>query len=323
MKKSIFRDLLILLGIFALLWIGFSYLPFFKSSPDTASVISIANEEKLGKIIAKGIEKDPSVKICSNPVLDSAVGIIKSRLVDSIGLTEYDYHIKVIESSVINAFTIPGGNLYIYSGLIEFCETPEELAAILAHEMGHAEKRHVVSKLVKHLGITILFSVIGGGDGVMISEIGRTAVSTVFDRGQEKEADDFSFVLMEKSKLNPKSMSSFMRRLREKNSSIEKYTDKMEWLMTHPNTNSRIKASLEYKTAPGFVPQPFSIDWKRVKESVKTKKQNKNTLLNHPRQPTRNFKPKTFSNSPHHQFQSPSLKNPQTVSHNTEPALLP
>lgn len=271
MKKSIFRDLLILLGVFAVLWICFTYLPVFKTSADVSSALSLENEEKLGKIIAKGIEKDPSVKMCSNPVLDSAVAIIKSRLEANVGLTEYDYHIKVIESPTINAFTIPGGNIYVYTGLIEFCETPEELAAVLAHEMGHAEKRHVVSKLVKQLGVSLLFSVIGGGDGVMISEIGRTAVSTVFDRGQEKEADDFSFVLMEKSKLNPKSMSSFMRRLREKYAAIEKYTDNMEWLMTHPNTNSRIKAALEYKTAPGFVDVPFSMNWQRVKDSVKTK----------------------------------------------------
>lgn len=272
MSKSTIRDLVILIAIFAVLWIGFSYLPFSKSSFNGASAISFENEEKLGKILAEELEKAPHIKICSNPALDSAVGIIKSRLVANIGLTEYDFHIKVIENNTINAFTIPGGNLYIYSGLIEFCETPEELAAVLAHEMGHAEKRHVVSKLIKELGISILFSVTGGGDAVMISEIGRTALSTVFDRGQEKEADDFSFSLMEKSKLNPKSMSSFMRRLREKNAAIEKYSDNMEWLMTHPNINSRIKAALEYKTAPGFIAQPFLMDWKRVKDSLKTKK---------------------------------------------------
>ncbi len=271
MRKSIVRDLLILVGIFAVLWIGFSYLPFFKSSSD-ASMLSIANEEKLGKIISDAIEHDPTTTVYSDPTVDSAVGIIKSRLVSNIGLTEYDYHIKVIESPVINAFTIPGGNIYVYSGLVDFCESPEELAAILSHEIGHAEKRHVVSKLGKELGLSILFSVISGGDGVMISEIGRTALSTVFDRGQEKEADDFSFALMEKAKLNPKSMSAFMRRLREKYASVEKYSEKMEWLSTHPNTSSRIKSALEYKTAPGFKEQPFSMDWKRVKESLKTKK---------------------------------------------------
>src|SRR5947207_1590210 len=128
MKRSIIRDLLILIGIFAVLWLGFSYLPFFKSSGSYTKLLSISIEERLAK----------------------------------------------------------------------------------------------------ELGISILFSVLGGGDGVMVSEIMRTAMSTVFDRGQEKEADDFSFALMEKAKLNPKSMSSFMRRLREKYASVEKYTDSME-----------------------------------------------------------------------------------------------
>ena len=46
----------------------------------------------------------------------------------------------------------------------------------------------------------------------------------------------------------------------------------MEWMMTHPNTNSRIKSALEYKTAPGFVDKPFGMDWAKVKESLKKEK---------------------------------------------------
>jgi len=273
MKKSTLRDLLILLGIFAVLWVGFSFLPFFKSNDEKLSLLSIDNEEKLGDIITTAIEKDPSTQITSNPILDSAIRIVKTRLVHNIGLTEYDYHIKVIDKNEINAFTVPGGNIYVYSGLISFCESPEELAAVLAHEMGHAEKRHVVSRLAKELGMSILFSAAGGGDGVLISEIGRTSLSTVFDREQEKESDDFSFALMERSKLDPKSMSAFMLRLREKYANVENVTDHLEWLNTHPNTNSRIKSSLEYKTAPGFVTSPLGIEWSRVKESVKKKKE--------------------------------------------------
>jgi len=268
-KKSITRDLLILLGVFAVLWVGFSYIPFFKSDDEKVSLLSIANEERLGKIITEAIEKEPTTKICSNDVLDSAMLLIKSRLIKNIGLTEYDYRIKVIDKNDINAFTVPGGNIYVYSGLINFCENPEELAAVLAHEIGHAEKRHVVSKLAKELGISILFSVLSGNNGVLISEIGRTSLSTVFDREQEKQADEFSYALMEKSKLDPKNMSSFMLRLREKYADAEKVMDNLEWMSTHPNTNSRIKSALEYKTASGFVSSPFTLDWTKVNESIK------------------------------------------------------
>ena len=273
MKKSIIRDLIILIAIFAVLWIGFTYIPFFKTPAEDVFSLSIANEEKLGKVITDAMDKDPNNPLESNPTLDSAMALVKTRLVNSLGTTNYEYHFKVIESPSINAFTLPGGNIYVYSGLINFCESPEELAAILAHEMGHAEKRHVVTKLAKELGVSILFTVISGGDGIMVGEIGRTALSTVFDREQEKEADDFSFALMEKAKLNPKAMATFMRRLNDKNAGMEKYSEHLELLMTHPNTNSRIKSSLEYKTAKDFEAQPFSTDWKRVKASLK--KENK------------------------------------------------
>ena len=191
MKKSIIRDLIILIAIFAVLWIGFTYIPFFKTPAEDVFSLSIANEEKLGKVITDAMDKDPNNPLESNPTLDSAMALVKTRLVNSLGTTNYEYHFKVIESPSINAFTLPGGNIYVYSGLINFCESPEELAAILAHEMGHAEKRHVVTKLAKELGVSILFTVISGGDGIMVGEIGRTALSTFFDREQEKEADDF------------------------------------------------------------------------------------------------------------------------------------
>ena len=95
LKKSFTRDLLILLGVFGLLWVGFSFLPFFKSNDENTSLLSISNEEKLGEVITAAIEKDPTTEICSNDILDSAMQVIKLRLVKNIGLTEYDYHIKV------------------------------------------------------------------------------------------------------------------------------------------------------------------------------------------------------------------------------------
>ena len=54
-----------------------------------------------------------------------------------------------VDYDLVNAFTIPGGRIYIYKGLFEFCESAEQLAAVLAHEIGHVEKCHKVSKLIK------------------------------------------------------------------------------------------------------------------------------------------------------------------------------
>ena len=267
MRKSLYRDLTILLTIFVGCWAVFTFVPWsnFFSTPDIT--MSVENEEKLGKLIVDySILKDPTITIIHDPKIDSALRVVTHLLVTNIGKTDFEYNFRIIKSDQINAFTLPGGNIFIYSGLIEFCDSPEQLCAALSHEIGHAEKRHVIDKLVKELGISLIFSVLGGNDNIMISEIGRTATSTVFDRKQEKEADDFSFHLMENSNVNPKALATFFRKLSDQ---YGEYNEHIEILMTHPNNNSCIKASLEYHVKPGFAEKKIELDWNKVIEVLK------------------------------------------------------
>jgi predicted Zn-dependent protease len=257
----------ILLLIFGLLWAGLALVPWGKMFSDTADfAVSIDQEEKLGELIVETmIGEEGSEQVVHNPTLDSAMNEVTGRLLKSLGPTDYNYKIQIIENDEPNAFTLPGGYIFIHKGLISFCDSPEEVAAILAHEIGHAEKRHVMSKLIKELGIALVFSVLTGGDATIIHELFQTATSTMFDRDQEKEADDFSFRLMEKSNLNSQTIAVFFRKL---NREYGDFGEAAEILQTHPNNASRIKAALEYKNAPGFEMIPFKSDWKSVQLSV-------------------------------------------------------
>jgi beta-barrel assembly-enhancing protease len=265
MRQSLWLDLLKLIAIGMAIWAVFTFIPIFPDAPKLE--FSIDYEEKLGKIIVEDIlTKEQGFEEVENPSLDSAMNIITSRLTDNIGSTDYQYKFRVVKNPEVNAFTLPGGNIFIFTGLIEFSEHPEEVAAVLAHEIGHVEKRHVVSKLVKELGLAIIIGILTNGDPVVITEIGRTVLSTVFDREQEREADQFGLDLLAKSNISPQSMATFFRRLeREKGT----YSESLEILMTHPHVNSRIKASMEYKTPEDFKSQGFGIDWKAVKEDLR------------------------------------------------------
>lgn len=90
--------------------------------------------------------------------VDSAVKVLGNRLKEGLEQTEYHYDFVVFDSEMINAFTVPGGNILISTGLIGFCDSPEELASVMAHEMGHVEERHLISCLNKEQGIEILTS---------------------------------------------------------------------------------------------------------------------------------------------------------------------
>ncbi len=161
----------------------------------------------------------------------------------------------VFDSDMINAFTVPGGNILISTGLIGFCDSPEELAAVIAHEMGHVEERHVVSRLLKELGIEILTS----GDQYVIGEVSGLLTSTSFDRKQEEEADLFAANLLESSSIEPRTLATFFRKLEEEMDN--ELMQHFEIISTHPNFRSRIREALSFKPAKDFEAEAIDLDW--------------------------------------------------------------
>ncbi|MBM2814720.1 MAG: peptidase Ste24p [Ignavibacteria bacterium] len=261
MKKRTWLELLLILILIIASWLGFSYLPVF-TGQDTIPV-SIEQEEKLGKFMVDDVlSKNPDFKPLQSEFIDSCIWVIKNRLQKAVGQTEYDYKIIVTNNPQINAAALPGGYIIVFSGLIEFTENPEELASVLAHEIGHIEKRHIISRLTKEIGLNVLLS----GDKAAIGSIFRMASSTAFDRRQEKEADIFSLELMSKAKINPHILGTFFSRLESK---LHSPNGSMEILSTHPFNNSRIKAAYEFKISNDFKADTFTINWQKLKNVIK------------------------------------------------------
>ena len=257
-------DFLKLVLVFGAIWVAFYFFPIF---PDESTFeISIDNEEALGDLLVDEVlYNSPDFKLLSNPTLDSAFDQITSRLMDNMGPTDYEYTIQVVDNEEINAFTLPGGHIFVYSGLIAYAERPEEVAAVLSHEIGHVENRHVTSRLIKEFGINLIFSLAMGGDAIILGELGKTALSTVFDRQQEKEADIYGLDLLVRSKISPSALAVFFRRVKRE---MGDYNSAVEIFMSHPNFNSRIKASLAHPVPEGFKAEEFDINWERVRASL-------------------------------------------------------
>jgi len=258
MQRSILRDLLILLGVFGFIWLVSSLF----SYPEDPQLLSIGKEEKLGEVYVDLILLNPMFTKFENEPVDSAIGAIGDRLEDGLEDSEYNYRFIVFDSDMINAFTIPGGHILISTGLIGFCDTPEELASVIAHEMGHVENRHVVSRLVKELGIEILTS----GDQFVLGEVSGLLTSTSFDRKQEDEADLFAARLLEKAAIEPRTLAALFRKL-------EKETDNellqnFEIISTHPNFRSRIREALSYVPGEAFEAKPIEMDWDEIRSEL-------------------------------------------------------
>lgn len=255
MQRAILRDLLILLGVFGLIWLAASLFRY----PEDPQVLSVEKEEKLGEAYLELILLNPLFSRLESQLADSAVKVIGNRLEKHLKHSEYRYNWVIFDSEMINAFTVPGGNILISTGLMKFCDTPEELASVMAHEMGHVEKRHVVSRLIKDLGIEILTA----GDPYVIGEVSTILTSTGFDRRQEEEADRFAAELLEASAIEPRTLATLFRRLDEE--SGNELLQHFEIISTHPNFPSRIREALSHSPEEGFQPEPIELDWEKIK----------------------------------------------------------
>ncbi|MBN2572013.1 MAG: M48 family metallopeptidase [Ignavibacteriales bacterium] len=262
MKKFLLVELVVLISAFFILWASLIIL---KIVPDDIeiNIISVEQEKNIGRLVFDSFYDESD--IISNPTLDSAISKISQRLIFGVGKSDYIYQIFVVRDKEINAFALPGGYIIIFSGLIEFTENPTELASIIAHEIGHIELSHVRERLIKEIGLTTSFLILVN-DPNIISEVGRIIISTIFDRQQESEADEYSMKLITKCNLDPHSIGVFFKRLME---GEKDYSFLSEFLNTHPSIEKRIKKSLEYKTPDGFQEDSLQIDWDKVKLSFK------------------------------------------------------
>lgn len=265
MKLKIWRDLAILLLISAGIWAVFSWVDCGNNLSGDGP-ISIDREEEIGDELSEYFQKnDESFKPSNDQDLNRAVQLISQRLISSLDTVKYDYKIHVVENLQINAMAIPGGHIFVFSGLVEFCKSPEELAGVIAHEIGHAQERHVVSRLIRELGITALISMVSGGDPGLIMQATQLLLKSNFSRTQESEADEYACDLMQKAGIDHLYLASFFERLQAEN---KDYPEEMEMIMTHPHHSDRVKSIRSFPRDPNFQKHPFyGLDWQKVTEN--------------------------------------------------------
>lgn len=265
MQKGLLKDLVIIVLIGGALFFG-GYLIVRNtnlSEDRFANEVSYEQEEKLGNLFKDLVWRQ--FEISQDNLADSSLQIIARRLLSPLDSTQYRYQFTLIKNEQINAFTIPGGNIFVFTGLIKLTETPEELAAVLAHEIGHTEKRHVVSKLVKALTVSAILSILSGNDPSLAAQVLGSIIGNSFDRDQEKDADQFALQLLENSSISPKSLARFFEQLNKHDLDFDK---NLEIMMTHPHNDSRIEEARKYKVKNDFVQTAIQVDWEKVKQSL-------------------------------------------------------
>ncbi|PQV64500.1 Peptidase family M48 [Abditibacterium utsteinense] len=207
--------------------------------PAHAGLFSISpdKERKIGQEAAASIEK--GAPLVTGPV-EEWVQRIGARLAAKSG-SEFKYTFHVVDAPQINAFCLPGGHIFVYTGLRKVVRTDDELAAVLAHEITHAEEHHYAkqfSKSSKRGALIGAVSIFAGLPGVASQALGILdfSMSQKYSRENESEADTEGLFRMKRAGFDPNAMVTVLQRLSEEddNSGID------QWMSDHPEGKKRV-----------------------------------------------------------------------------------
>jgi Zn-dependent protease with chaperone function len=155
--------------------------------------------------------------------------------------------VTVVDSPVVNAFALPGGQILFFRGFLEQADSPEEVFAIMAHEASHVELRHSMQQLTRTFGIIFISSIIVGGalEGLEalenISEMVNVLLVMKYSRGFEKEADDFAIKTLIEKNISLHGFQDFFKKMSNQTPEVLKKTGFLEWISTHPADKKRIE----------------------------------------------------------------------------------
>ena len=164
-----------------------------------------------------------------------------AKLVRSLDADPKDLQVEVAKIDMLNAVALPGGKVILFDGLVKQAKSPDEVAGVLAHEIGHVRERHVMQSLLRQLGLSV---VLGGFDGTGGSLL-NGALSVSYTRGSEQEADRYSMKALSGAAISPVATADFFDRLAKLSGEVEgdkRLTAMTGYMSSHPLSAERKKA---------------------------------------------------------------------------------
>lgn len=198
-------------------------------------------ETSIGNLIWDEIKSTEEIIV--NDTITKTIDKLIKPICDQNGIDQDSLKVHVIKKNEVNAFALPGNHLVVYTGLIDSAKNESALIGVLGHEIAHIENRHVMKKLSKEIGFSVLLSLTSGsGSAEVIKEIFHSLSSSAYDRSLEREADITSVEYMLNSKVNPAPFADFLYEM----SIDSSFSEALAWVSTHPEAEERAKYVLEF-----------------------------------------------------------------------------
>ncbi|RYG35430.1 hypothetical protein EON81_12750 [bacterium] len=220
---------------------------------------------ELGLKAAAEIRKEEKVLPASDPRVQTLRRVARRLLNTVDGRNEpWEYSFDVIDSKELNAFALPGGPVFFYTGLMDKMKTEDELAGVLSHELTHVRKEHWAyayrdsQKRNLLLNLGLIFARADRNTANLASLGSSVLFDLPFSRSHETQADTMGFDMMVKSGYNPEGMADVFELLR----SESKGGKPPEFLSSHPDDKNRINRIRELaKKNSGNYPTMRPLSW--------------------------------------------------------------
>lgn len=225
------------------LWFGGPLL-----ADGAAALVPRSAATAIGKVAVQQVTN--GARGCAAPAGQAALEDLTARLSRAAGMSAVP-EIIVVDRREVNAFAVPGGRLVVLRGLIDRAENAEEVAGVIAHEIGHLHHNHPLRGLMRALGLGMLASVLTGGSD--IAALGATLLSLANSRAFEAEADAEATRILMAAGIGTTGLHRFFARA--DNGSLP---DAARYLMSHPPHAERRAAIPEH---PGTRPALSADEW--------------------------------------------------------------
>ncbi|WP_425228429.1 M48 family metallopeptidase [Sphingomonas sp.] len=188
-----------------------------------ARLVPDSVEQRLGDLMVGDFGR----RGCSRPEGAAALGALVQRL-DADPRVE----VHVVRLSMVNAVTLPGGRIVVFDGLLQAARSPDEVAGVIGHELGHFRHHDVTEALIRQLGLSVL---LGGMEG-HVGGYTNTLLATAYSRQAEANADVYAMDLLRRAQVSPAATAEFFRRLGKGSGGTERM---LAYLNTHPVSADR------------------------------------------------------------------------------------
>ncbi|UCF70944.1 MAG: M48 family metalloprotease [candidate division WOR-3 bacterium] len=220
-------------------------------------LIPTKTEVELGKEVVREVES--TERVLTNTHVQNYVSTVGRKVARVCDRKDVTYTFKVLDSDEINAFACPGGFIYIYKGLMKKMDNEAQLAAVLAHEVGHIVARHSVKRLQAIYGYSIVMEVaLGDKMGKTARQMVDAATGVIllgYGRENEYEADDYGILYAKKANYNPRGMVQVFQKFKEMEGRPPGTFEKL--LMSHPPAGDRINNGNEEISKVGGTNLPY------------------------------------------------------------------